>query len=117
MKLPKSKRDTQEVVKTKNWEVVATPTKTQTEKVKEVIASGPKTSTASEKNSELIKSLIKQGSKEGEMVFDPFAGTGVVPDEALKAGRNVTALELSQDRVDKEIIPRIEKSQGLDSDK
>ena len=43
----------------------------------------------------LIEQLITLGSKEGDQVLDPFAGSGTVLDVAQRLGRNSTAIEIS----------------------
>lgn len=46
-----------------------------------------------EKPAELLKSLIEMTTEEGDVVLDPFAGSGVTPAEAVKAGRSAIAIE------------------------
>lgn len=41
-----------------------------------------------------LDGLIRQYSKPGELVLDPFAGSGSIPDAALKLGRRVACMEL-----------------------
>jgi N12 class adenine-specific DNA methylase len=63
-----------------------------------------------EKPADLLRSLIQQGTKAGDTVLDPFAGSGVAPAEAVKAGRKAVAVEKSQKVVDEIIVPRVEKA-------
>lgn len=46
---------------------------------------------------ELITPCILAGSKEGDLVLDPFSGSGTTGEVALKNGRNYIGLELSPD--------------------
>src|SRR3989304_7553431 len=48
----------------------------------------------SRKTWNVVGEFIKTYSKEGEIVFDPFAGSGVVAMEALKIGRRVIICDL-----------------------
>lgn len=61
-----------------------------------------------EKPAEMIKALIEMSTKEGDVVLDPFAGSGVVPAEAVKAGRVGVAIEKSEKAVEELIKPRVE---------
>lgn len=63
-----------------------------------------------EKPAEMIKALIEMSTKEGEVVLDPFAGSGVVPAEAVKAGREAVAIEKSEKAVEENIKPRVEEA-------
>jgi site-specific DNA-methyltransferase (adenine-specific) len=44
-----------------------------------------------------VDALIRQYSKPGEVVLDPFAGSGSIPAAALKLGRRVACMELKPD--------------------
>jgi len=46
-----------------------------------------------EKPEELLTALIKLGTREGDMVLDPFAGSGVTGAAAIKSGRRATLIE------------------------
>lgn len=46
---------------------------------------------------DIVDRLIVQFSMKGETVFDPFAGLGTVPRQALQAGRQGLGCELSRD--------------------
>ncbi|MCG3177013.1 MAG: hypothetical protein MOGMAGMI_01977 [Candidatus Omnitrophica bacterium] len=63
---------------------------------------------STEKPAEMIRSLIMQGTDEGDWVLDPTAGSGVTPAEAVRAGRRAIALEINPDVVENRIIPRVE---------
>ncbi|MCG3177364.1 MAG: hypothetical protein MOGMAGMI_02338 [Candidatus Omnitrophica bacterium] len=63
---------------------------------------------STEKPAEMIRSLIMQGTDEGDWVLDPTAGSGVTPAEAVRAGRRAIALEINPDVVQNRIIPRVE---------
>ena len=64
----------------------------------------PKTNTASEKPQEMLKQLIKQSSKEFDLLLDPFAWTWIFWKIALEMKRNVRIFELSWKRFYNEII-------------
>ncbi len=65
-----------------------------------------------EKPAELLKALIEMTTEEGDVVLDPFAGSGVTADEAVKAGRTAVAIEKKEGQAAK-IAERIEKSLEL----
>ena len=46
-------------------------------------------------NPELILPCIKAGSKEGDIILDPFSGSGTTGEVALQLGRNYIGLELN----------------------
>lgn len=62
-----------------------------------------------EKPAELLKSLIALTTEEGDVVFDPFAGSGVAIDEAVKAGRKGVGIEKNAEQA-KKIAERVEAS-------
>ena len=62
-----------------------------------------------EKPAELLKEIIEMTTYEGDMVLDPFAGSGVTGAEAVKAGRDATLIEKSEDAVEDVVKPRVEK--------
>lgn len=62
----------------------------------------------SEKNAEMIAQMIRMTTKEGDVVLDPFAGSGVVPAEAVKAKRVAVGIEIEKEVVEKTILPRVE---------
>lgn len=47
----------------------------------------------------LVELCVKAGSKEGDMIFDPFTGSGTVGLVALKLGRRFIGIELNPDYV------------------
>ena len=46
---------------------------------------------------ELVKKMIEYSSQEGDLIFDPFAGSGQVPFVAKALGRNYIACEVMPD--------------------
>lgn len=65
---------------------------------------------STEKPVELLNSLILQGTKEGDTVLDPFAGSGVTGAEAVKTGRKAVLIE-KDEKVSKEVTqPRVKKA-------
>ncbi len=65
---------------------------------------------STEKPAELLNSLILQGTKEGDTVLDPFAGSGVTGAEAVKSGRKAVLIEKNKE-VSKNITqPRVKKA-------
>lgn len=67
----------------------------------------PKTSYQTEKSPILLEELIKQSTFAGDLVLDPFAGSGVTGEEALKQLRNVYLIESSSQTVKNYTGPRI----------
>lgn len=65
---------------------------------------------STEKPAELLKSLILQGTKEGDTVLDPFAGSGVTGSEAIKAKRKAVLIEKNPQVVEEIISPRVRKA-------
>ncbi len=63
-----------------------------------------------EKPAELMKQLIEMTTDEGDVVLDPFAGSGVTPEQAVKTGRKAVAIEKSKKAVEEHIKPRVEKA-------
>ena len=61
-----------------------------------------------EKPAELLRSLIEMSTEEGDLVIDPFAGSGVTGAEAIKAGRKAVLIEKKPEVVEGIIKPRIE---------
>ena len=66
-----------------------------------------------EKPEELLKSLILQGTKKGETVLDPFAGSGVTGAEAVKTGRKAVLIEKNKEVAEKVTKPRVAKAVAL----
>lgn len=65
---------------------------------------------STEKPAELLRSIILQGTKEGDTVIDPFAGSGVTGSEAIKAGRKAILIEKNPQVVEKIINPRVREA-------
>lgn len=65
-----------------------------------------------EKPAEMIEKMVRMSTKVGDTVLDPFAGSGVVPAEAIKAGRKAVAIEKNATVVEERIKPRIEEAVG-----
>lgn len=63
-----------------------------------------------EKPAEMIKALIEMSTKEGDVVLDPFAGSGVVGAEAVKADRKAVLIEKDKEVVKKFTVPRVEEA-------
>jgi hypothetical protein len=60
-----------------------------------------------EKPAEMLKKLITMTTKEGEVVLDPFAGSGVTIEQAVKTGRVGVGIEKNPEVVEKFIKPKI----------
>lgn len=60
-----------------------------------------------EKPGELLKEIISQSTDKGGTILDPFAGSGVTGEEALKAGRNCYLIEKNRMIVEQLILNRI----------
>lgn len=65
----------------------------------------PKTRTASQKPLEMLKTFIKQSTKEKAFILDPFAGSWITWRAALELVRNIFLIEKSEERVQNEILP------------
>ena len=61
-----------------------------------------------EKPAEMLKSLIEMTTEEGDVVLDPFAGSGVTGAEAVKSGRKSYNIEKDEGVVETITKPRIE---------
>lgn len=62
-----------------------------------------------EKPAEMLKAMIGMTTNEGDVVLDPFAGSGVTIDEAVKAGRKAVGIEKKDGQAEK-IKERVEAS-------
>ena len=74
-----------------------------------------------QKPEELIKPLILYSSNPGDLVFDPFAGSGTTPAVAKKCGRRYLAIEMTPEwhqkaeervRMPTEATPTTKPTQG-----
>ncbi len=63
-----------------------------------------------EKPREMLRSLIEATTEQGEVVLDPFAGSGVTAEQAVEAGRKAVVVEKSEEAVEEHIKPRVEKA-------
>lgn len=63
-----------------------------------------------EKPAEMLKALIETTTEEGEVVLDPFAGSGVTGAEAIKTGRGTVLIEKNPETIEKFIKPRLKKA-------
>lgn len=57
----------------------------------------------------VLERILKVSSNPGDLVLDPFAGSGTTCAVALKLGRRTWGIELSEDYLDSIIIPRLSK--------
>lgn len=65
-----------------------------------------------EKPAEMLRALIEMTTDEGDVVLDPFAGSGVTAAEAVKAKRKAVAIEKDAEVAKKITKPRIEQAAG-----
>jgi DNA modification methylase len=56
----------------------------------------------------LIEPMIRAGSREGDVVLDPFAGAGTTALTALDLGRRAWGIELSAEYLAWHVVPRLE---------
>ncbi len=63
---------------------------------------------------EIPETCIKAGSKAGDMVLDPFAGSGTTLETAQKLGRIPLGVELNKRYIKGIIMPSISRSGKLD---
>lgn len=63
-----------------------------------------------EKAEEMLKAMIEMTTEEGDVVFDPFAGSGSTAAAAVKAGRKTVAIEKNAEVVETVTKPRIENA-------
>lgn len=61
-----------------------------------------------EKPAEMLKAMIEMTTNEGDVILDPFAGSGVTGAEAVKAGRRPYMVEKDPSVVENVIKPRME---------
>ena len=62
-----------------------------------------------EKPKELIKQIIEQSTYKGDLILDPFGGSGVVMEEALKLQRKVHTIDISENSINNFILPKLDK--------
>lgn len=67
-----------------------------------------------EKPAEMLEAMIKMTTNEGDIVLDPFAGSGVTGAEAIRAGRKAYLIEKNPDVVEGIIKPRIKGAMPKD---
>lgn len=63
-----------------------------------------------EKPAEMLASMVEMSTEEGDVVLDPFAGSGVTGAEAVKLRRRAVLIEKDKDVAEKIITPRIESA-------
>lgn len=64
---------------------------------------------ATQKAPEFVRQVIRQSTFEGELIADPFLGSGIVAVEALAIGRRIVGVEVSQETIDNYILPKIQQ--------
>lgn len=64
----------------------------------------------SEKPAEMLKQMIEMTTNEGDVVLDPFAGSGVTGAEAVKAGRKAFLIEKNPSVAETVTKPRLESA-------
>lgn len=67
-----------------------------------------------EKPAEMLKALIEMTTNEGDIILDPFAGSGVTGSEAVKSKRKAVLIEKNKEQA-KKIKERVEE--GVDKGK
>ncbi len=63
-----------------------------------------------EKPEELISQIIEQSTYKGDLILDPFGGSGIVMQEALKLKRKVHTSDISEVSINNFILPKLERS-------
>lgn len=63
-----------------------------------------------EKPAEMLLALVEMTTEEGDVVLDPFAGSGVAVAEAVRANRKGVAIEVNPEAVEKHIKPKVEEA-------
>ena len=61
-----------------------------------------------EKPAEMLEAMIKMTTNEGDIILDPFAGSGVTGAEAIKAGRKPYLIERNPDVAENVTKPRVQ---------
>lgn len=65
---------------------------------------------STQKSAKLIRQIIQGTTEKGETILDPFAGSGVTGEQAIKTGRKAFLIEKSEEAVEKHIKPKIKKA-------
>ncbi len=65
---------------------------------------------ATEKHADMLKSLIEMTTSEGDVILDPFAGSGVTGEEAVKAGRKAVLIEKDKTVAETITRPRVQRA-------
>ena len=68
-----------------------------------------------EKPAEMLNKMIKMTTEEGDVVLDPFAGSGVTVAEAVREGRTGVGVEISEKAIKEHIEPKLAEVIGPDS--
>lgn len=63
-----------------------------------------------EKPAEMLKAMIEMTTNKGDVVLDPFAGSGVTGAEAVKAGRKAHLIEKNPDVAKNITLPRVKNA-------
>lgn len=63
-----------------------------------------------EKPAEMLKAMIEMTTKEGDVVLDPFAGSGVTGAEAVRAGRKAYLIERNPEVAENITKPRVKEA-------
>jgi len=63
-----------------------------------------------EKPAAMLKALIEMSTEEGDIVLDPFAGSGVTGEQAVLTGRKAYLIEKSAEAVEGHIKPKIKQA-------
>lgn len=63
--------------------------------------------------SDIPNICIQAGSKPGDIVLDPFAGSGTTLLEAMKLGRGFIGIEINKEYVDEIIEPRVKEEKEI----
>ena len=58
----------------------------------------------------MLKRIIEMTTEEGDVVLDPFAGSGVTGAEAVKLGREAILIEKNPEVAETITKPRVEKA-------
>ena len=62
-----------------------------------------------EKPKEMISQIVEQSTYKGDLILDPFGGSGVVMEEALKLQRKVHTVDISENSINNFILPKLHK--------